>query len=230
MKKWSAVAAAVAVALVVAGAALWLAGSGDDGSVQAARRPSGAAASSTTAAPTSSSAAPSVSATASPSSSPLPPCDSVARPFTPRTISVPGVTSAAAVVMPPRLPDGVPGAPPLTTAGKTVFAFDREQGIRPGDPGGNVLLNAHTWPDGSALGNRLLAGLHLGDRIVVHGPARTRLCYRVSERVEVLASKGLARYYDRVGPPQLAIVVCSGRRLGPGNWEKRTIWFARPAA
>ena len=77
---------------------------------------------------------------------------------------------------------------------------------------------------------RLLAGLQLGDRIVVHGAASTRLCYRVSERVEVLASKGLARYYDRVGPPQLAIVVCSGRRLGPGNWEKRTIWFARPAA
>jgi hypothetical protein len=230
VKKWSAVAAAVVVALVVAGAALWLAGSGDDGSVQAARRPSGAAATanSTTAAPTSSSTSPSVSA--SPSNSPSPPCGSVARPFTPRLISVPGVTSAAAVVTPPRLPDGVPGAPPLTTAGKTVFAFDRDQGIRPGDPGGNVLLNAHTWPDGSALGNRLLAGLQLGDRIVVHGPARTRLCYRVSERVEVLASKGLARYYDRVGPPQLAIVVCSGRRLGPGDWEKRTIWFARPAA
>jgi hypothetical protein len=229
VKKWSAVAAVV-VASVVAGAALWLAGSGDDGSVQAARRPSGAATVSTTAAPNASSTAPSVSPTASPSSSPLPPCDAVARPFTPRTISVPGVTNAAAVVTPPRLPDGVPGAPPLTTAGKTVFAFDREQGIRPGDPGGNVLLNAHTWPDGSALGNRLLAGLQLGDRIVVHGPARTRLCYRVSERVEVLASKGLARYYDRVGPPQLAIVVCSGRRLGPGDWEKRTIWFARPAA
>ena len=232
MKKWSAVSAAVVVALVVAGAALWFAGSGDDGSVQAARRPSGAAttAVSSTSAPTSSSASPSASSSASPSSSPLPPCGSVAAPFTPRTISVPGVTNAAAVVTPPRLPDGVPGAPPLTTAGKTVFAFDREQGIRPGDPGGNVLLNAHTWPDGSALGNRLLAGLQLGDRIVVHGPARTRLCYRVSERVEVLASKGLARYYDRVGPPQLAIVVCSGRRLGPGNWEKRTVWFARPAA
>jgi hypothetical protein len=172
VKKWSAVAAAVVLTLVVAGAALWFTGSGDDGSVQAARRPSGAAAVSTTAAPTSSATSPSVSPTASPSSSPLPPCDSVARPFTPRTISVPGVTSAAAVVTPPRLPDGVPGAPPLTTAGKTVFAFDREQGIRPGDPGGNVLLNAHTWPDGSALGNRLLAGLQLGDRIVVHGPGQ----------------------------------------------------------
>jgi hypothetical protein len=218
----------------VAGAAEWLAGSGDDGAVQTARRSSGAAtaAGSTTPAPTTApvSVSVSASASASPSSSPSAPCGSVAAPFTPRTISVPGVTSAAAVVTPPRLPDGVPGAPPLTPAGKTVFAFVREQGIRPGVPGGDVLLYAHTWPDGSALGNRLLAGLQLGDRIVVHGPADTRLCYRVSERVEVLASKGLARYYDQVGPPQLAIVVCSGRRLGPGNWEKRTIWFARPAA
>jgi hypothetical protein len=23
--------------------------------------------------------------------------------------------------------------------------------------------------------------------------------------------------------------VCSGRRLGPGVWEKRTVWFARPS-
>ncbi len=123
----------------------------------------------------------------------------------------------------------MPGAPPLTSEGKTVFAWDRVQGIRPGDPAGNVLLNAHTWPDGSALGNRLLAGLHRGDRIVVLG-ADARLCYRVTERVEVLASRGLARYYAKTGPPQLAIVVCSGRRLGPGVWEKRTVWFASPSA
>lgn len=57
-----------------------------------------------------------------------------------------------------------------------------------------------------------------------------RLCYRVTERVEVLASRGLPRYYTKHGPPQLAIVVCSGRRLGPGVWEKRTVWFASPAA
>ena len=44
----------------------------------------------------------------------------------------------------------------------------------------------------------------------------------------VLASEGLPRYYDTDGPPQIAIVVCSGRRLGPGNWEKRTVWFASP--
>ena len=161
---------------------------------------------------------------------PRPACDRVRRPFTPREISVPGATRGAGIVTPPRDANGIPGTPPLTTYGKSVFAWDTQQGTRPGGKAGNVLLNAHTWPDGSALGNRLLAGLQLGDRIVVHGAASTRLCYRVSERVEVLASKGLARYYDRVGPPQLAIVVCSGRRLGPGDWEKRTIWFARPAA
>jgi hypothetical protein len=109
-----------------------------------------------------------------------------------------------------------------------LFAWDRKQGIRPGDPAGNVLLNAHTWPDGSALGNRLLAGLHKGDRIVVRG-VDTRLCYRVTERIEVPADKKMPRYYAKTGRPQLAILVCSGRRLGPGNWEKRTIWFASPS-
>ena len=60
--------------------------------------------------------------------------------------------------------------------------------------------------------------------------ANTQLCYRVTERVEVLAEDGLPRYYAKTGRPQLAIVVCSGRRLGPGVWEKRTIWFASPRA
>src|SRR6476469_3104808 len=154
-------------------------------------------------------------------------CDLVRHGFTPRTISVPGATRAAAVVTPPRDAAGIPGTPPLTTAGKTEFAWDLVQGTRPGGLRGNVIVNTHTWPDGSALGNRLLAVLHRGDRVVVHGDT-ARLCYRVTERVEVLASRGLKRYYTRDGPPQLALVVCSGRRLGPGIWTKRTIWFASP--
>jgi hypothetical protein len=156
-------------------------------------------------------------------------CSPPAGGFEPRQISVPGVTRAATVVMPPRDAGGVPGTPPISTAGKTEFAYDRAQHVRPGDPAGNVLLNAHTWPDGTALGNHLLSGLQVGDRIVVVG-AGTRLCYHVTQRVEVLASKGLASYYDRTGPPQLAIVVCSGQRLGPGVWTKRTVWFASPQA
>ncbi len=149
------------------------------------------------------------------------------RPFIPARISIPQVTSGATVVSPPRDSADVPGTPPLTSSGKQEIAWD--DAIPPGSEQGNVLLNAHTYPDGSALGNRMLAHLEEGDRIVVRGESKT-LCYRVTRRIEVLASDGYAPYYDTAGPPQLAIVVCSGRRLGPGNWTHRTLWFASPAS
>jgi len=157
-------------------------------------------------------------------------CGKVGAPFAPRRISVPGVTKGAAVITPPRDANNVPGTPPVSDAGKVVFAWDTAQGTEPGGKHGNVLLNAHTWPDGTALGNHLLAGLHKGGRIVVHGAGEKKLCYKVTEQVEVLASAGLPRYYDTKGPPRLAILVCSGQRLGPGEWTKRTVWFASPAA
>ncbi len=156
-----------------------------------------------------------------------PSCAPSGHPFRPRTVALPGTTRPLPVIAPPRDAGNVPGVPPLTAEGKWEFAWDAS--IAPGAPAGNVLLNAHTWPDGSALGNRLLGRLEKGDRIVVRGAGR-KLCYRVTERVEVPAAQGLPRYYATDGPPQLAIVVCSGRRLGPGDWEDRTIWFASPQA
>jgi hypothetical protein len=210
--------------VLVVGIVTWLIGSGrDPGDAATVPPPAVLAEATTTSAPTPSAPSPSASASVPPRT-----CATVARHFKPQTISVPGVTRRAAVVTPPRDAIGVPGTPPLTTRGKSMVAWDREQGIRPGDKAGNVLLNAHTWPDGTALGNRLLAGLHKGDRIVVRG-ADARLCYRVTERVEVPADANMPRYYDKAGRPQLALLVCSGRRLGPGVWTKRTIWFASPA-
>lgn len=218
-----ATAAVAAGAALAAGALWWSLSEGPDG---AARPPAAAAqAPATSAVPT---AVADLEVEPSTSFAPRADCTAVEHAFTPRTITVPGIIREAAVVAPPRDANGVPGTPPLSSYGKSVFAWDREQQVRPGDPAGNVLLNAHTWPDGSALGNRLLAALQPGDRILVHG-ADTELCYRVTERIEVRAEDGLARYYATDGPPQLAIVVCSGRRLGPGVWEKRTVWFAAPA-
>lgn len=219
------VAGIVVAVLLVAATVGWLVGRDGSPEPRSAPGPSVTAAVQPSPSPTPTSATP----TPTPSTTAPADCGTVAHPFRPRTIDVPGVARGVAVVTPPREADGVPGAPPLTTAGKRVFAWDRAQGIGPGDPAGNVLLNAHTWPDGSALGNQLLAGLQTGDRIVVAGP-KQRLCYRVTERVEVRASDGLARYYDTDGPPQLAIVVCSGRRTGPGVWTHRTVWFASPTA
>jgi len=154
-------------------------------------------------------------------------CNVVPHSFRPRTITMPGITRRAKVVTPPRISRRVPGAPPLTKAGKEEFAYDLKQGIQPGDPHGHVLLNAHVWPDGSAVGNRMLANLHKGDRVTVFGKYLS-LCYRVVKRVTVLASVGLPGYYTKSGPPRLAFVTCSGKRLGPGRWTKRTVWYAAP--
>jgi hypothetical protein len=232
----SAIVTAVAVlVLVLVVGVVMLLGNDNGGAPQAATGATSTPASSLPGAVTPSSAPPTTPAstpTATPATAKAKAkltCSTPSGGFDPRQISVPGVTRAATVVMPPRDAGGVPGTPPLTAAGKTEFAYDRGQHVQPGDPAGNVLLNAHTWPDGSALGNHLLSGLQVGDRIVVVG-SDTRLCYHVTQRVEVLASKGLASYYDRTGPPQLAIVVCSGQRLGPGVWTKRTVWFAAPQA
>lgn len=154
------------------------------------------------------------------------PCDEPARrPFTPERITIRGIAATAAVIGVPRDSRGVTGV--LPESDKTDFAWDLG-GIRPGARRGNVLLNTHTWPDGSALGNALLADLDEGDRILVRG-ADAALCYRVTRRIEVLASEGYPPYYDEDGPPRVAIIVCSGTRTGPGQWTHRTIWFARPA-
>ncbi len=152
----------------------------------------------------------------------------LSKPLTPKRITVQGVTTKAKVIMPKRLAGRVPGDPPLTEAGKEMFAFDKYTGIYPGTPFGVVRMNAHVWPDGSAVGNRMLKNLKIGNRIVVFGLTK-KICYRVVDKVVVDASKTLLRYYRTDGKPRLGIVVCSGKRLGPGNWTKRTVWFAKPA-
>jgi hypothetical protein len=155
-------------------------------------------------------------------------------PFTPTRITVPGVTHLAPVLALPRDAENVPGAPPISDVGKTEFAWSRQPDPMPGSARGNALFNAHTWPDGTAMGNKLLDGLQVGDRIILHGRSHDgraqTLCYRVTKRDVIVASDGSFEYYQREGPPQLALIVCSPPRLGPGNWLHRTIWYASPLA
>jgi len=154
-----------------------------------------------------------------------PPADA---PFTPVLARIDGVPGEVGVVGLPRDGAGTPGVPPLTAAGKHQLAWDAP-GIPPGSPAGNTLVNAHTFPDGTALGNRLLATLVVGDRIALLGADGEQLCYRVTERLEApLETAPAGRYYATDGPPQLALIVCSGTRHGPADWSHRTIWFATP--
>ncbi|WP_183407924.1 class F sortase [Nocardioides marmoriginsengisoli] len=149
------------------------------------------------------------------------------RPFTPKSITVRNVAKNAEVLALPRDSNNVPQAPPISAAGKTQFAWD-EPTLPPGSPRGNALFNAHTWPDGTALGNRLLEHLQVGGKIIVKGKHGAELCYRVTKRTVIKAADGSYEYYVKDGPPQLALIVCSPPRLGPGNWQNRTIWYASP--
>jgi hypothetical protein len=155
-------------------------------------------------------------------------------PFTPTRVTVPGVTQDATVLALPRDANNVPQAPPISSAGKVQFAWSVAPDPMPGSQRGNALFNAHTWPDGTALGNKLLAGLQVGDRLIVHGRSQNgkaqTLCYQVTKRDVIVASDGSFEYYEREGPPQIALIVCSPPRLGPGNWQNRTIWYASPLA
>jgi hypothetical protein len=162
------------------------------------------------------------------------------RPFKPTRISIAHVARSAPVLALARDAENVPGVPALSSLGKTQYGWDDPSKARPGvhdllkPPGampggatGNVLMNAHTWPDGSALGNRLLDHLDVGDKIILAGK-NAELCYKVTKRIVIRAADGSTAYYQQDGPPQIALIVCSPPRLGPGNWQNRTIWFASP--
>ncbi len=141
-------------------------------------------------------AAPSTTATTAPSATPKPfdkpprtpvACRAGSGAFTPTSISVAGVTTGSPVVAVPRDSNGVFGVPPLTTAGREPVRLGRARGPPCGSPAGVVLLDAHTWPDGSALGNRLLDGLQTGGRLVVRGASGETVCYDVARREQVTA-------------------------------------------
>lgn len=159
------------------------------------------------------------------------PCAAGARgPFVPTSMAVPGVIQPSTVLALARNAYGIPDVPPLSETGKHEFAWDKGPvGIMPGSHRGNALFNAHTWPwwEAPAYGNLMLNGLHRGGTIVLKGAGVTQ-CYRVTKRVEVSADGVYGDFYNRTGPPQIAIIVCSGVRAGPGDWLSRTIWFASP--
>jgi hypothetical protein len=152
------------------------------------------------------------------------------RGFWPTVAKVTKVQKSVPVLAVGRTSGGIPLTPPLSSLGKRSFGWDH-RGPAPGSRRGNVRFNAHTYPDGSALGNRMLGRLFVGQRIIVSNASGDVLCYTVSKRVTVKPRSYAARvaYYNTTGKPRLAISVCSGTRLGPGNWTRRTIWYAKPS-
>lgn len=151
-------------------------------------------------------------------------------PFVPTGFEIPGLIPRVRILALPRDSRGVPDVAPVTAEGKNEVAWDKAPvGIMPGSSKGNALFNAHTWPwsQPPALGNTMLKGLQPGKTIVLTGDGVTQ-CYRVTKQVVTPANGPYPDFYNQTGPPQIAIIVCSGVRAGPGNWLERTIWYASP--
>jgi hypothetical protein len=150
--------------------------------------------------------------------------------FWPKRAKVQHVGKRVPVLWMGEYSNGIPKSPPLTTSGKNSFGWDKK-GPKPGAHHGNVRFFAHTYPDGSALGNRLLAHLWVGQRIILKSSTGDVMCYKVTKRIVVTPRSYAARvgYYRTTGKPKLAIVACSPPRLGPGNGKYRTIWYAKPS-
>ena len=150
------------------------------------------------------------------------------KPFKPVALSMPGI--GRVVVRGLRAQrNGVPRTLPLTAVGKSQIAWDRP-GFRPGSSTGHVLMNAHVWPDGSAIGNRFNATARTGKIIKVMGAQGQVQCYRLTKRILQRPTRRFAkRYYGSVNSaPRLAILTCAGTRRGPGDWSHRSAWFAKP--
>lgn len=147
--------------------------------------------------------------------------------FVPNRASIPAIGRTVKVIQVKRKKNNKVGAGPTTTAGKWLMAMDPE--IKPGRHKGTVKLSGHTWPDGSALGNAMLNNLWEGDGIVLKGKNGKQACYRITKRQSYPRDKAPRQAMRSTGPERVVIVSCSGKRLGPGNWTRRTLWYASPA-
>lgn len=155
------------------------------------------------------------------------PCKRPRHGFVPTRARIPAIGRSVRVVEVGRTSSGAVGAVPTTDANKWVMSMDPQ--TLPASRRGSVLLAGHTWPDGSALGNAMLKNLHRGDRIVLAGKNHKVACYRVSERKSYPVNDVPSRSAFRSsGNERVVIVACSGKRLSPGHWSRRTLWYAVP--
>lgn len=128
--------------------------------------------------------------------------------------------------------DGTAAAPPKDQP-KTVGWYNL--GPRPGSDKGKVVLTAHTYHRGGALGNALNSeqGLRLGDVIRLTDASGRTLCYRHTRTAKVMVKDYDPKstvLYDDHGAPMLAIVICWDYERSTKFWASRIIFYAEPLA
>ncbi|MFT8396627.1 class F sortase [Propionibacterium sp.] len=123
--------------------------------------------------------------------------------------------------------DDTPAVPPGND-GYTIGWYD--QGPMIGSDKGNVILTAHTFRYGGALGNELNNGLLRGGEIFRFTDAQgSTVCYRFSHAGKVMVDNYDPQsnvIYDSGGAPQVVLVVCADYPLGRGEPLARALYYA----
>lgn len=129
--------------------------------------------------------------------------------------------------------DGSIATPPFDQP-RSVGWFN--QGPRPGSSQGKVVLTAHTFHAGGALGNQLVdadQGLHPGDVIRLRDANGQVQCYRYAAAQKIMVKDydpSSTAIYDTTGRPMLAIVVCWDWEPSTRFWASRIVFYATPMA
>lgn len=160
-------------------------------------------------------------------------CSTQASPIVPTRITMGSVTTDSPVLSLGLAGDGSIETPPFDQP-RSVGWFNG--GPKPGAAQGKVVLTAHTFHKGGALGNALhdeKSGLKVGDVIRVTDASGKTLCYRYTKQAKLLVKNydpNSTAVYDNDGKPMLAIVICWDWDAARKFWDSRVVYYAEPLA
>lgn len=127
--------------------------------------------------------------------------------------------------------DGTPQTPPLDQPSSVGWYT---LGPKPGTRQGKVVLTAHTFHTGGALGNELFDsrnGIKPGALIQLGDASGRTQCYRYSHAIKVLVKDydpSSTVIYDSAGAPLLALVICWDYDAARRSWASRIVFYATP--
>lgn len=155
-------------------------------------------------------------------------CETHPGPLVGTTLTLQGHGKAMPMLELGKAADGSPATPPGND-GYTIAWYD--QGPQVGSASGHVILTAHTFRYGGALGNELNSGLlSEGDIFRISDGSGQTVCYRFSHALKVLVDDYDPTsdvLYDASGAPQLVLVVCADYPLtGHGEPQARALYYA----
>lgn len=158
-------------------------------------------------------------------------CSKDFSPMTPTRTTIGSIVRNTSVLSLGLAQDGSVATPPFSQPNSIGWY---NLGPRPGDATGKVVLTAHTFRNGGALGNAMHAsngGLRAGDVIRVSDATGRTLCYRYTSSTKIAVKDydpDSTIVYDAKGKHQLAIVTCWDFDARREHWDSRVIYYAEP--